>query len=204
MDEKGNIDVVFCILYVSSTWLIFIDYSTSIINRSSKKPSMISKKATPKPFSKWDILLIFLSIAGVATSVASSINNIALLYNDAVKDYDDFETQTTDNNLKNTSNIMVSTCCAKVRAGQHQLEDEREVLPASSRPTHYDLTIAPNPAMFGEDAKVEDFTFTGSVSISLDVCEDTDSIVLNSSELEIKSCELVVNDAEKYISKTLI
>ena len=197
MDEKGNIDVVFCILYVSSTWLIFIDYSTSIINRSSKKPSMISKKATPKPFSKWDILLIFLSIAGVATSVASSINNIALLYNDAVKDHQDFETP--DDNSKITSNIMVSTCCAKVRAGQrNQLEDEREVLPASSRPTHYDLTIAPNPAMFGEDAKVEDFTFTGSVSISLDVCEDTDSIVLNSSELEIKSCELVVNDAEKY------
>jgi aminopeptidase 2 len=52
----------------------------------------------------------------------------------------------------------------------------REVLPKNVKPLHYDLTLEPN---------FESFKYEGTVSIELDVVEDTKSISLNTLELNI-------------------
>ena len=57
----------------------------------------------------------------------------------------------------------------------------REVLPKNVKPLHYDLTLEPN---------LESFEYEGSVSIELDVVEDTQSITLNALELKIQEAKV--------------
>ncbi len=57
----------------------------------------------------------------------------------------------------------------------------REVLPTKVKPTHYDLALEPN---------FEDFTYVGKVFIDLDVLEDTNSISLNTLDIDLKSTKV--------------
>ncbi|KAI4610781.1 uncharacterized protein J4E87_010715 [Alternaria ethzedia] len=57
----------------------------------------------------------------------------------------------------------------------------REVLPANVKPIHYDLTLEPDFA---------NFTYQGTVTIDLDVVDDTTSIALNTNELKIHSTKV--------------
>jgi puromycin-sensitive aminopeptidase len=61
------------------------------------------------------------------------------------------------------------------------LSDNPFRLPRDIAPTHYDIRL---------ELDLETFTFQGSVGIDLDVIEATDSVVLNSAEIEIKSAAL--------------
>ena len=54
-------------------------------------------------------------------------------------------------------------------------------LPPNVRPTAYRLTLTPD---------LENFTFTGQVSIDLQVFEDTGRVLLNAAELEITSASI--------------
>ena len=54
-------------------------------------------------------------------------------------------------------------------------------LPRHVAPTHYDIRL---------DLDLETFTFQGGVGIDLDVVEPTDSLTLNTAEIEIKSATL--------------
>lgn len=62
----------------------------------------------------------------------------------------------------------------------------REVLPTNVKPVHYDLTLEPD---------FEKFTYEGTVIIDLNVNEDTNSISLNTSELDIHTSEIIVDGA---------
>ncbi|KAK6530013.1 Aminopeptidase 2 mitochondrial, variant 2 [Orbilia ellipsospora] len=57
----------------------------------------------------------------------------------------------------------------------------REVLPTAIKPSNYVVTLEPN---------FEKFTFDGEVTIDLDVKEETDKVVVNSTEIKISSAEL--------------
>lgn len=57
----------------------------------------------------------------------------------------------------------------------------REVLPANVKPSHYDLVLEPD---------LEAFKYTGSVTIDLDVLEDSTSIALNTIDIEVKDVEV--------------
>ncbi|EPS30528.1 hypothetical protein PDE_05480 [Penicillium oxalicum 114-2] len=57
----------------------------------------------------------------------------------------------------------------------------REVLPTNVKPVHYDLTLEPD---------FKTFKFSGTVTIDLQVNEDTDSISLNSNEIEIHTASV--------------
>lgn len=61
----------------------------------------------------------------------------------------------------------------------------REILPTNVVPRHYDIVLEPN---------FEKFTFNGTVTIDLDVVEDSTSISLNTLELELQSSEIVVGE----------
>ncbi|HXV70301.1 MAG TPA: M1 family metallopeptidase [Acidimicrobiia bacterium] len=54
-------------------------------------------------------------------------------------------------------------------------------LPRHTKPSHYDIDL---------DLDLETFTFTGSVGVDIDVVDETDALVLNSAEVEIKSASL--------------
>ncbi len=58
------------------------------------------------------------------------------------------------------------------------------VLPQAVRPTKYTLKIQPD---------LEQFTFTGEESVSIEVVEATSQIVLNSIELKVQSADLAMN-----------
>ncbi|KAH8700271.1 aminopeptidase [Talaromyces proteolyticus] len=60
----------------------------------------------------------------------------------------------------------------------------RVVLPTNVKPVHYDLTLEPD---------FENFTYEGTVVVDLDVKEDTNSIALNTLELQIHSSEVSVD-----------
>ncbi|OJJ62910.1 hypothetical protein ASPSYDRAFT_86560 [Aspergillus sydowii CBS 593.65] len=68
--------------------------------------------------------------------------------------------------------------CGSRRAGVSGSTNvpDREVLPTNVKPTHYDLTLEPN---------FETFKYDGTVVIDLQVVEDTTSISLNSTEINI-------------------
>ncbi|KAI9865875.1 MAG: Aminopeptidase 2 mitochondrial [Trichoglossum hirsutum] len=66
-------------------------------------------------------------------------------------------------------------------AGGLDVSKGREILPANVRPINYDLTLEPN---------FKKFTYQGSVTIDLDVVEDSTSISLNTLELSIHSTEI--------------
>jgi len=57
----------------------------------------------------------------------------------------------------------------------------RELLPAHVKPTHYDVTLEPH---------FDTFKFDGSVTIDIDVVETTNSVSVNTFELEIGEVEL--------------
>ncbi|PWY93461.1 lysine aminopeptidase apsA [Aspergillus sclerotioniger CBS 115572] len=61
-------------------------------------------------------------------------------------------------------------------SGSTNITHGREVLPTNVKPVHYDLTLEPH---------FESFTYDGTVTIDLDVAEDTTSISLNSNEIKI-------------------
>ncbi|KAF1943430.1 hypothetical protein EJ02DRAFT_421276 [Clathrospora elynae] len=61
----------------------------------------------------------------------------------------------------------------------------REVLPANVKPMHYDLTLEPD---------FENFTYEGTVTIDLDVVDDTTSISLNTNELTIHSTKVTAGE----------
>ncbi|GIJ82175.1 aminopeptidase 2 mitochondrial [Aspergillus pseudoviridinutans] len=67
---------------------------------------------------------------------------------------------------------------ADVPSGSTNVTHGREVLPTNVKPVHYDLTLEPN---------FEKFTYDGTVTIDLDVAEDTTSISLNTNEIDIKN-----------------
>jgi len=58
---------------------------------------------------------------------------------------------------------------------------DREVLPTDVVPTHYHLSLNPD---------LETFTYTGNVTVTLDVAKPTSQIVLNAHELELHSASL--------------
>ncbi|KAK3094275.1 Aminopeptidase 2 mitochondrial, partial [Teratosphaeriaceae sp. CCFEE 6253] len=62
----------------------------------------------------------------------------------------------------------------------------REVLPKNVKPTHYNLTLEPN---------LETFKYNGTVTIDLDVVEDTTSISLNTNEVEIHHAKVTSGDS---------
>lgn len=67
----------------------------------------------------------------------------------------------------------------------------REVLPEAVKPLHYDLTLEPN---------LETFKYEGTVSIELDVLEDTTSISLNTLDIDIH--ETKVTSGSRNISSS--
>ena len=60
--------------------------------------------------------------------------------------------------------------------------DDRVILPTHVKPKHYRLTLTPN---------LVDFTFDGTVDVDLDVCQETDTIVVNAKELHVHSAHVV-------------
>ncbi|QSS64262.1 aminopeptidase [Histoplasma capsulatum] len=60
----------------------------------------------------------------------------------------------------------------------------REILPTNVKPLHYDLTLEPD---------FSNFTYRGTVIIDLDVVENTNSISLNSTDIEIQTCTVSAN-----------
>lgn len=57
----------------------------------------------------------------------------------------------------------------------------RELLPTNVVPKHYDLTLEPD---------LTKFTFDGTVTIDVDVAEDSTSISLHTLELDIHSVKV--------------
>ncbi|KAE8844596.1 hypothetical protein P3342_002106 [Pyrenophora teres f. teres] len=70
----------------------------------------------------------------------------------------------------------------------------REVLPTNVKPLHYDLTLEPDFA---------NFTYQGTVTIDLDVVDDTTSITLNTNELKINSAKVTTGQQLIADSPTL-
>jgi len=69
-----------------------------------------------------------------------------------------------------------------VEAGGLDVSKGREILPANVIHKHYDLTLEPD---------FQKLTYDGTVIIDLDVAEDSDSISLNTLELDIHSTEVL-------------
>ncbi|KAL7747575.1 hypothetical protein RI367_007016 [Sorochytrium milnesiophthora] len=67
---------------------------------------------------------------------------------------------------------------------------QRVQLPKNVRPSHYDVTLCPD---------LEKFTFTGVEEITVAVLEETDTIVLNAIDLDVKSATIVFGQG-KYDS----
>lgn len=65
--------------------------------------------------------------------------------------------------------------------GRPLLSDNPFRLPRHTSPTHYDIEL---------DLDLETFTFTGSVGIDIEVAVETDELVLNAAEVEVKSVRL--------------
>ncbi|CAG8543698.1 10366_t:CDS:10, partial [Acaulospora colombiana] len=60
--------------------------------------------------------------------------------------------------------------------------EKRQVLPTNVRPTHYNLVLIPD---------LNDFTFTGTEVVNLNINENTKVITLNANEVEVRSAKLV-------------
>ena len=72
---------------------------------------------------------------------------------------------------------------------------EREILPKTLKPVHYDLVIEPH---------LEEATeFDGTLVIDLDVLEETSSITLNAIDLEISRTEVVTEDGKSIETSEL-
>ena len=66
------------------------------------------------------------------------------------------------------------------------------VLPQAVRPTKYTLKFQPD---------MENYTFTGEESVSIDVVEGTSEIVLNAIELEVRSAALEMDGVTSNATK---
>ncbi|KAL4804225.1 peptidase family M1-domain-containing protein [Aspergillus unguis] len=80
--------------------------------------------------------------------------------------------------------------CGSRRAegsGSTNVPGGREVLPTNVKPVHYDLTLEPN---------FETFKYDGTVVIDLEVKEDTTSISLNSTEIDIHTAVISSQGSE--------
>lgn len=72
---------------------------------------------------------------------------------------------------------------AEAESGVIDLSRGREILPANVIPRHYDLTLEPN---------FDKLTYEGRVVIDMDVVEDTNTISLNTLELQIHTTRVFV------------
>jgi len=79
------------------------------------------------------------------------------------------------------------------QADANENKEQREVCPPNVRPVHYSLKY--NKIDF-----VEPFKFEGSVEINLNVVHDTESIVLNGSELDLKKIWVSQNNKKHEIA----
>ncbi|GAB7359225.1 hypothetical protein MBLNU230_g5884t1 [Neophaeotheca triangularis] len=80
---------------------------------------------------------------------------------------------------------------ADVMGANTDISKGREVLPKNVKPLHYDLTLEPN---------LKTFQYEGTVTIDLDVVEDTKSISLNTLDLDIK--ETIIKSGGSVVSST--
>lgn len=80
--------------------------------------------------------------------------------------------------LVRVSLTLLAMLCA---AGSQALAADRVVLPANVDPVHYDLSIIPDAAQL---------SFTGSVTIDIEVREETRDIKLNAADIEFNSVHL--------------
>ncbi len=96
-------------------------------------------------------------------------------------------TDDSDGNSDTTGNDTAGTI-RSMAATAHDLQDTLDPyrLPTSVRPTRYDVRLTPS---------LPDSSFTGVVSIRLDIAVPTDVLVLNAAELTIDHCSLDDVDA---------
>ena len=71
--------------------------------------------------------------------------------------------------------------------GGPAVETGRELLPANVVPRHYDITLEPD---------FKKLTFDGTVVIDLDCVEDSNSISLNTRELDLHDVKVTSNGKE--------
>jgi aminopeptidase 2 len=69
----------------------------------------------------------------------------------------------------------------EAEANSMDVTKDREILPGNVIPRHYDLTLEPN---------FKDLTYNGHVVIDLDVVEDSNTISLNTLELQIQGTKI--------------
>ena len=74
-------------------------------------------------------------------------------------------------------------------------ESDAVMLPKNVRPLHYRLTLTPDLA---------EATFSGEVSIDLDILEPTDAVVLNAIELDVASGSLRLADGSKRVGEVAL
>ena len=74
-------------------------------------------------------------------------------------------------------------------------ESNAVMLPKDVRPSRYTLTLRPD---------LEEFTFSGSVAIDIEVLQPTECIVLNAAELAISSCRVESSGGEALPSSTVL
>ena len=84
--------------------------------------------------------------------------------------------------------FLLFACSAALSADASQ---ERIILPTNVIPTHYDIAIVPDSA---------ELTFTGSVTIDLDIVESTPSITLNVADLALSRVQLAGQTEQPEIS----
>ncbi|WQF78312.1 Putative peptidase M1, alanine aminopeptidase/leukotriene A4 hydrolase, ERAP1-like protein [Colletotrichum destructivum] len=107
--------------------------------------------------------------------------------------------------LQNPQRIAATRHCSFKRnmckhgeaGGGGTLNYPRELLPTNVVPRHYDLTLEPN---------FETLKFDGLVKIDFDVAEDSNTVSLNTHEIEIKhaSLSLSADGQEKSLSDPII
>jgi len=68
------------------------------------------------------------------------------------------------------------------------------LLPDYISPKKYDITIEPD---------LNQFVFSGNISIDIQILKETDTIILNSSELNINSCQLSSKHGKVFIPKSI-
>ena len=78
---------------------------------------------------------------------------------------------------------------------EDHIQQEREILPKNVKPVHYELRFEPHLE--------KGIDFDGEVIIHLDVLEDTSSITLNATALEIFDTELTTEDGNKIETSEL-
>lgn len=99
------------------------------------------------------------------------------------------------------SSPFTVSCCRRLASSNlavnnRKMPDKKpfQRLPKSVLPKHYDLFLKPN---------LKEFTFEGRETVKVVVNEKTEKIVLNASDLDIKSAELITAD-EKVLKPEII